>query len=605
MAGMSRRGRTIARSLRARDFVTLVEGRLADDADVERIGGRVRALARILGVRDVDCESLGEIADRVARRTVREAGGGHADVFLTWAVGEPMLVTEVHVAPAPDAGRSSDAGEADLLASEEVEAARRVLDHVHVSGAVGNGRTIELGRALRDPEALSDRRLELLADHAAAEMESVPASVHRRSRHLVRALQAMRRRWAEIRQSAGRLALLDRLGEAFGPLRPSDVLLRSVALTIVPSWADGCAVILEDSKGERFHHVTALAAPGAAADRDPVLAFTPPEGATASELGIDSTQLARADLRVAHAAFDRAAAGEGLEVGAMREHVVVAPLRDRDQALGILAVARANTPFSADDLGLLQSIASRLAVSHQNARILAMLQGASQSRDRVLGMVAHELRRPLNVLSLDIARLENAAEDDARVRAVQRLDESVQFMDRLVSDLLDVSSFERGLLSMHRRPLDLRAVVEDVTASQATRFENAGVRLRVVVDPRLPLCWGDRHRIHQVLGNLVDNALAYAPRGTEVHVRATLARSRRVLVSVADQGPGIPHEEQAHVFKAFFRGSSSRRRGMGLGLMIAREIVLGHGGRIWLRSQPGAGTTFHFSLPIGTPPESA
>lgn len=601
---MSRRGRTLARPLRARDFVTLVEGRLVDDADVERVGACVRALARILGVADADCESLGEIAGRAARRSVRDGAGGHADVFLTWAKGEPMLVAEVHVASEPNAVRSSDAHEADVLASEELEVARRALDHVHVSGAVGNGRSIELGRALRDPDALSDRRLELLADHAAAEMESVPAHVHRRSRHLVRTLQAMRRRWTEIRQSAGRLALLDRLGEAFGPLQPSDALLRSVALTIVPSWADGCALILEDSKGERFHHVTALASPGGASDREPLLTFTPPEGATASELGIDSAQLARADPRVAHAAFDRAAAGEGLEVGAMREHVVVAPLRDRDQALGILAVARASMPFSSDDLGLLQSIASRLAVGHQNARILAMLQGASQSRDRVLGMVAHELRRPLNVLSLGIARLENAADDDARARAVQRLDESVRFMDRLVSDLLDASSFERGLLSMHRRPLDLRALVEDVAAAQATRFENAGVRLVVVVDPALPHCWGDRHRLHQVLGNLVDNALAHAPRGTEVHVRATLARSRRVLISVADQGPGIPREEQPHVFQAFFRGSSSRRRGMGLGLMIAREIVLGHGGRIWLRSQPGAGTTFHFSLPMGTPPET-
>jgi signal transduction histidine kinase len=100
--------------------------------------------------------------------------------------------------------------------------------------------------------------------------------------------------------------------------------------------------------------------------------------------------------------------------------------------------------------------------------------------------------------------------------------------------------------------------------------------------------------------------VAHAPRGTEVTVTVARRRGKRVAVTVRDHGPGIPREEQPHVFNAFFRGSTSRRRGMGLGLMIAREIVLGHGGRIWLRSQPGDGATFHFSVPIAdTPPTTA
>ncbi|MBK7976439.1 MAG: hypothetical protein IPK07_25270 [Deltaproteobacteria bacterium] len=244
------------------------------------------------------------------------------------------------------------------------------------------------------------------------------------------------------------------------------------------------------------------------------------------------------------------------------------------------------------------SIADRLAVSHHNARLFATAQGATQSRDRVLWMVAHELRRPLNGLSLGIESLKDTRDPESEARSIARLEDSVARMDRLVGDLLDVSSFERGLLSLTLRPLDLAPLVAEVIAELTPRFEEGGVSIAATIDPDLPRVRGDRYRLQQVLGNLLDNALNHAPRGTAVEVKVTRGRGKRVGITVRDHGPGIPREEQAHVFNAFFRGSRARRRGMGLGLMLAREIVLGHGGRIWLRSRPGEGATFHFSLPV-------
>ncbi|MFN7950847.1 MAG: ATP-binding protein [bacterium] len=584
--------------------MTLVEGRIASDEDVALARRRALRLAEVLGMPAQEREPLAAVVAAAAAQALRH-GGAHIDFFLTWAVREPMLLIEVSdVGPghADLAATFASLIRADATDERAGAEGLAVLDHVHVTSTPGSGTTLELGRTLQQPAVLSDESLEALAAHTLAEGGGDPGTdAHRRARELRRSLHAMRRRWSEIEQAAGRVALLDRLGEVFGPLQPSDVLLRSAALTIVPAWADACTVILEDWKSDRVHQVTALAPRDGRADASVILAQTPPDGALASELGIDPEPLARADSRLVRAAIDRAGAGEGLDAGPLAEHLAVVPLRDRGQPFGVLGVGRARQPFSGDDQSLIRSIANRLAVSHQNARVLAVLQGATQHRDRILGIVAHELRRPLNALSLDIERLKDSGDDESQARAIHRLDDSVRFMDRLVADLLDVSSFERGLLSMNRRALAVGPLVEEVVASQAQRFHDAGVRLEVSIEAELPEVWGDRHRLEQVLGNLLDNALAHAPRGSTARVQVALARSKRVVLSVTDEGPGIPREEQARVFNAFFRGSTSRRKGMGLGLKIAREIVLGHEGRIWLRSQPGAGAAFHVSLPVGPP----
>lgn len=588
----AKRRATVRALLRARDSITLLDGPLASDEDVARSRVRTQRLAEALGVPEPDRGELAELVAEVAGQVLRH-GGGQIEFVLTWGSREPMFLIEI--------GDRGD-GPAEPIAPPVLAGARAILDHVHVASVPGSGTTVQLGRSLREASALSEDLLRGItaggvADGGPAALSDPAGDVHRRTRDLLRSLAAMRRHWTEVKQSSRRLALLDRLGEVFGPLQPTDVLLRSLALTLVPSWADGCVAIVDDAKGEHVHEVIALAPANGAPDAAPLLHQTVSQGQSAAELGLDPDLVSHADPSVVRDALTRAAASAGADLAALLEHLVVAPLRHRGEPLGVLGLVRRGAPFTGDDEGLLASIAARLAVSHHNGRLFAMAQGATQSRDRVLWMVAHELRRPLNALSLGIERLKDARDQESEARSMARLEDSVSLMDRLVSDLLDVSSFERGLLSLTMRSLDLGALVTEVVNEITPRFEAAGVTIAITIEPALTRVRGDRYRLQQVLGNLLDNALNHAPRGTAVEVEVTRGRGKRVGVTVRDHGPGIPREEQAHVFNAFFRGSHSRRRGMGLGLMIARELVLGHGGRIWLRSRPGEGATFHFSLP--------
>lgn len=592
----ARRRGSVRALLRARDSVTLLDGALARDEDVARSRMRTARLGEALGIPEPDRTHLAELVAGVAEQALRH-GGGQIEFVLTWGSREPMFLIEI-------GDRGSDVP--DPHTAELLAGARAVLDHVHVATTAGAGTTVPLGRGLRESSALSEDLLSGITAGADANAAADPASdVHRRTRELLRSLAAMRRHWAEVQQSARRLTLLDRLGEVFGPLQTTDVLLRSLALTLVPGWADGCVAILDEAKGERIHEVVALTPADGGADAPPVVHQTVSEGESAAALGVDPELVTRADASVVRDALTRAAATAAVDLASLLEHLVVAPLRHRGEPLGVLGVVRRGAPFSADDQAFVASIADRLAVSHHNGRLFANAQGATQSRDRVLWMVAHELRRPLNALSLGIERLKDARDAESEARSIARLEDSVSLMDRLVGDLLDVSSFERGLLSLSPRPLDLGGLVAEVIAELAPRFEAAGVVVEATIDPEPPRVRGDRYRLQQVLGNLLDNALNHAPRGTAVQVAVTRGRGKRVGVTVRDHGPGIPREEQAHVFNAFFRGSQSRRRGMGLGLMIAREIVLGHGGRIWLRSRPGEGATFHFSLPAESPARDA
>jgi signal transduction histidine kinase len=178
------------------------------------------------------------------------------------------------------------------------------------------------------------------------------------------------------------------------------------------------------------------------------------------------------------------------------------------------------------------------------------------------------------------------------------ISESAAWMQRLIRDLLDMSALEAGRLSVERRPERAHAIVASAVRMLESAVAERGVALEISVPNDLPVIDVDAARIEQVLVNLLGNAIKFTASGGRIVVRAS-AGPEAVELSVADCGIGIPLEEQAHVFERYYRARhTTRRRGAGLGLAIAKGIIEQHGGRIWLQSTVGEGSVFSFTLPL-------
>ncbi|HWE24464.1 MAG TPA: ATP-binding protein [Myxococcales bacterium] len=221
-------------------------------------------------------------------------------------------------------------------------------------------------------------------------------------------------------------------------------------------------------------------------------------------------------------------------------------------------------------------------------------------RAEFLTVAAHELRTPLTPLSMYLQnierRLSRGLSVDPELAVKSR--RQVNRLTRLVEDLLDVSRLESGRLEIQREPVHLDELIDEVVGD--FRSASHGHEIVLVRPPQPLVVSGDRQRLEQVLVNLLQNAIKYSPQGGQVAV--TMAREGdEALVSVADQGIGIPVEEQQRVFQRFFRARNAATRhfgGLGIGLFVSHEIVQRHGGRFMVESQAGKGAIFSFTLPL-------
>ena len=253
--------------------------------------------------------------------------------------------------------------------------------------------------------------------------------------------------------------------------------------------------------------------------------------------------------------------------------------------------------YDDDTIALAEELGRRAALAVENARLFNEAQQATRARDQMLGVVAHDLRNPLSTMlmasSMLAETLDAAAPAQKQVAMVQRAGER---MNRLIQDLLDVKRMESGNLAVERAPVSPCALLSEGAESLRPIASAAGVTLTLEVPAELPAVPADRHRVHQVLSNLVGNAIKFTPRGGSIVVRGEDAPGE-ILVAVEDSGAGIPAEQLPHIFNQFWQGARTDRRGIGLGLAIAKWIVEAHAGRIWVESTLGAGSTFYFTLP--------
>ncbi|HEU4612333.1 MAG TPA: HAMP domain-containing sensor histidine kinase, partial [Kofleriaceae bacterium] len=231
---------------------------------------------------------------------------------------------------------------------------------------------------------------------------------------------------------------------------------------------------------------------------------------------------------------------------------------------------------------------------------------AAAARKELLEMVSHDLRSPLQSITLGIEVMRGKHGDLPQLTTIAHATERVQ---TLVEDLLVASQAETRGLQLERTQLSARAVLDATEELFASRAAKAGVRIRIDTCDEDVISI-DRDRILQVLSNLVGNALSFTPRDGEIVLAATRV-ANRIRFAVRDTGPGIPEAEQAHLFDAFEqggagrRGKRTRRGSVGLGLYIARNLVRAQGGRIGVDSTPGEGSTFWFELPLEERPPSA
>jgi two-component system sensor histidine kinase KdpD len=257
-----------------------------------------------------------------------------------------------------------------------------------------------------------------------------------------------------------------------------------------------------------------------------------------------------------------------------------------------------------DQLHLLESLANQVALALERTRLSDEAEQAhvraetERMRNAILSSVSHDLRTPLASITGAASSL---VEGQGELSAVDRQDlaRSIYLeadrLDRLLKNLLDMMRLEAGTvqLSKHWHPLD--EIVGAALGRLEGRLRDHSVNTSLPAD--LPLVLADGVLLEQVVINLVENAVKYAPPGSPIDLSAS-ASDRGMIVEVADRGPGIAVGEESRIFDKFYRGKFAREGGVGLGLTICRGIVEAHGGRIWAGNRPGGGAIIRFTIPL-------
>lgn len=297
---------------------------------------------------------------------------------------------------------------------------------------------------------------------------------------------------------------------------------------------------------------------------------------------------------------------ESLQRLEIRSFIAV-PLVARDRLLGAIAFvsSRQSLRYDERDLRFAEELARVAALAVDNVHLYRSLRRAMATRDEILGMVAHDLRSPLNTILLQLQLMRRQAREpehpsDKPIEAVRR---AIDRMRRLIQDMLDVASLDAGSLSIERERLAVRSVLDEAVETHELAAAQSQIELRLVAADPLPEVLADRDRLLQVFDNLIGNAIKF----TGAHGRVVVGgepSGGEVQLWVADTGPGIDECHLAHLFDRFWRAADKGQRGAGLGLPIAKGIVEAHGGRIWVESEAGSGTTFRFTLPIAPPAEA-
>ncbi|PCC70242.1 PAS domain S-box-containing protein [Nannocystis exedens] len=249
---------------------------------------------------------------------------------------------------------------------------------------------------------------------------------------------------------------------------------------------------------------------------------------------------------------------------------------------------------------LKQAEADRERMLDAERELRAQAERATRQRDETLAIVAHDLRNFISTILLCVARLERPKlPEDERARRVGAIQRAAEATEHLIRDLLDASRIESGTLAIERSRVDFAALFRAAVELMQPRAAELGISLDYAVADDDVEVSGDRRRLMQVLLNLLDNALKCTPPSGRVSLRARRSGGG-VEIAVEDTGRGIEAEALPHIFDRYWQAKRASRAGAGLGLTITKGIVEAHGGRIWVESTPGRGTTLRFTVPAAS-----
>jgi signal transduction histidine kinase len=423
----------------------------------------------------------------------------------------------------------------------------------------------------------------------------------------VRLFQELQARPAALGRSVEQLTALSEVGQAVS----STLELGRVLPTIAEhagqlSGSDSAAIYEYDAATEVFHLRASRNLDGEVVEALRAITIRKGQGG-----------LGRAAVTHEPVQFSDIAA-VGAYTGPLREVLLRAgfrallavPLLREDQVVGGLVVHR-NTPgeFPPEVVELLKTFGTQSALAIQNARLFreiedkgAQLEVANRHKSEFLANMSHELRTPLNaIIGFSEVLLERMFGElnDKQAEYLEDILSSGRHLLSLINDILDLSKIEAGRMELELEAFDLPVALDNALTLVRERANRHGIGLDVTVDKRLGTFVGDERKIKQVLLNLLSNAVKFTFEGGKVVVSAVRANGS-VEISVKDTGIGIAAEDQEAIFEEFRQVGDDyarKREGTGLGLTLARRFVELHGGRIWVKSEMGRGSTFTFSLP--------
>ncbi|HEY7555578.1 MAG TPA: GAF domain-containing protein [Candidatus Binatia bacterium] len=425
----------------------------------------------------------------------------------------------------------------------------------------------------------------------------------------VRLFQELEARTRELAQSVGELKALGEVGQAVSSTLDLQTVLNTIVRHAVQLAGTDCGIIYEYDESTQEFHLRA----SYRMEEELVNAYQ----STPLRLGQGATGRAaetKMPTQIADLREEQEFATRGLRPILSRlgyQSLLAVPLLLDQKIMGALTIYRRKTgSFTPEIVNLLRTFATQSVLAIQNARLFReiedksrQIEAANRHKSEFLANMSHELRTPLNAIIGFSEVLGERLFGELNEKQAEYTDDiltSGRHLLSLINEILDLSKVEAGRMELELATFDLPLAIDNARTFVRERATKHGITLDVDVDERLGEFMGDERKIKQILLNLLSNAVKFTPEGGRIGIEARQADGA-VEISVSDTGIGIAPEDQPKIFEEFRQVGSDyahKTEGTGLGLTLAKKFVELHGGKIWVESEVGKGSTFTFTLPI-------